>query len=533
MIEKRNKKFSGFSKKDSMGYKKIIFKSVTIMGSATFVSRILGFIRDMVIARFLGASLFADAFFVAFRIPNFLRRLFGEGSLTASFIPVFTKYKIEHGDKGANELSSISFTLLTIVVTFVTVLGIIFSPLIVTIFAPGFEKDVQKFLITVKLNRIMFPYILFISLVALSMGILNSLKHFFAPAIAPALLNVSMIAGAVLFYYLCKNVVYGLAIGVVIGGILQLLLQFVYLKKFKIRIRPNFHFSNYAIKDITLLMGPSLLGLAITQINILINTLLASFLPTGSISYLYYADRLIQFPLGIFAVSVGSAVLPVLSEQSAKNHVNDMESTFIFGIKLILLISIPAATGLIFAGKPIISFLFQRGEFSMETLNNVYSALIGYSFGLWAYAGIRVIVPVYYAFKDTKTPVKIGAAALVINVVVSVLLMKIFLHTGLAVATAVSSSFNFIALFFMLKKHIVIKKEAIFKYLLKLIIPTLILILSIKSFLTLFPFAYKWNFAVKFGYILLIVAFSTVIYAFSCYIAGVEEIKTLRKLFKK
>ncbi len=515
-----------------MSYKKLIFKSAAVMGSATFISRILGFIRDMVIARFLGASMYADAFFVAFRIPNFLRRLFGEGSLTASFIPVFTKYKLNNGESGANELSSVSFTLLSLILTFITVLGIIFSPVIVKIVAPGFENEFEKFLLTVKLNRIMFSYIFFISLVALSMGILNSLKHFFAPAIAPALLNIAMIAGATLFYFLDKNVVYGLALGVVAGGILQLLLQFVYLKKFNIKIRLNFNFSHPAIKDIAFLMGPSVLGLAITQINILINTLLASFLPTGSVAFLYYADRLIQFPLGIFAVSIGSAVLPMLSEQSAKNNLNDMEKTVIFAIKLILLITLPAMVGLIFAGKPIISFLFQRGEFGIPTLNNVYFAVVGYSAGLWAYAGIRVVVPVYYAFKDTKTPVKIGFFSLIINVVLSVVLMKFLLHTGLAVATAVSSSFNFLALFFLLKKYITINKKELFKYFFKLIPPAFILIFFIKIYCLIVPFSYKWNFASKFFYVIALVALSGMVYFCSCYVFKIEEIAILRKKLK-
>ena len=516
-----------------MGYKKLIFKSAAVMGSATFVSRILGFIRDIVIAKFLGTTFYADAFFVAFRIPNFLRRLFGEGSLTASFIPVFTKYKYEKGEQGANELSSVSFTLLTIILTVVTICGIIFSPLIVKAVAPGFEKDAQKFLITVKLNRIMFPYIFFISLVALSMGILNSLKHFFAPAIAPALLNISMITGAVSFYYYNGSVVYGLAAGVIVGGVLQLMLQLIYLKKYKIVVRMNFNFRHRAIKEILLLMGPSLLGLAITQINILINTLLASFLPTGSVSYLYYADRLIQFPLGIFAVSIGSAVLPLLSEQSAKNNKEEMKKTFLFGMKLILLITVPATIGLIFAGKPIVSFLFQRGEFSVNALDNVCLAITGYSVGLWAYAGIRVIVPVFYAFKDTKTPVKAGAVALIINVAASLILMKFYLHTGLAIATSISSSVNFIILFLFLKRYMVVDKKALFTYIAKLVPPSIILIIVIKTYMSIFPFLYSWSFAVKFSYITFMMFFAVITYTLSCYVFKIEEIKYLREKWKK
>ncbi len=517
-----------------MSYKKFVFKSALIMGSSTFISRILGFIRDVVIANFLGTSFMADAFFVAFRIPNLLRRLFGEGSLTASFIPVFTKYHIEKGKEEADKIASVSFTLLSIILFFITILGIDFSPVIVKMIAPGFEKFPEKFLLTVKLNRIMFPYIFFISLVALSMGILNSLKHFFAPAIAPAFLNIAIISGAYISYVLKINIVIGISWGVIAGGIIQLILQLIYVKRFKIKIVPNFNFNHPAIKEILLLMGPSVLGLAITQINIFIGTLLASFLPSGSVSYLYYADRLIQFPLGIFAVSIGSAVLPLLSEQHTKNNLEEMEKTFIFAMKLILLIALPATIGLIFAGKPIISFLFQRGVFDINALKNVYIAIIGYSLGLWAYAGIRVLVPLFYAFKDTKTPVKVGFYALIINVFSSIVLMKFFLHFGLALATAISSSFNFILLFLFLKKHIRIDLKEIVSYISKLTIPCIIIVIILTCFQILLPFDFNAKFLIKFLYILFLVGLTIFMYILSCYFFKINEITfLLKKIFKR
>ena len=515
-----------------MNYKKLVFKSAFITGGSTFISRILGFIRDVVIANFLGTSYVADAFLVAFRIPNLLRRLFGEGSLTASFIPIFTKYNIEKGKNEAEKIASISFTLLSIILFLITILGIWFSPEIIKIIAPGFEQDINKFILTIKLNRIMFPYIFLISLVALCMGILNSFKHFFAPAIAPALLNISIISAALATFYLNKNIVLGLAWGVIFGGIAQLILQLIYVKKFQITLMPNFKFNHPAIKAVLVLMGPSVLGLAITQINIFIGTLLASFLPTGSISYLYYADRLIQFPLGIFAVSIGTAVLPILSEQHTKNNTDEMISTFMFSMKLILLITLPAIIGLIFAGKPIISLLFQRGAFDETALKNVYIALIGYSIGLWAYAGIRVVVPVFYAFKDTKTPVKIGFYALIINMVSSIILMKFLLHFGLALSTAIASSFNFIFLSLSLKRFLNIDLKEILIYILRLSIPSVVLIISIILFQMFFPFDYYASFLIKFFYILSLIVVTVLIYISACYFFKISEIKFFLKKIK-
>ncbi len=509
-----------------------IFKSATLMGLATFLSRILGFVRDMVIANFLGASFKADAFFVAFRIPNFLRRLFGEGSLTVSFIPVFTKYRIKKGEDEANHIASVSFSILIIILMIITALGIIFSPQIIKILAPGFEKMPVKFNLSVKLNRIMFPYIFFVSLMALCMGILNSLKHFFAPAIAPVLLNISLITSCFLGYFLKKDIVIFLAYGVIVGGILQLALQFVYLKKYNVKIRLNFDFFHPAIKEIAILMAPSILGLAVTQIQIFFNTFFASFLESGSISYLYYADRLIQFPLGVFAVSIGNAILPLISEHRTKNEYEKIKESYIFSIKLILLISIPALIGLISAGKLIISVLFQRGLFDFNTVNSVYKAVAAYSLGLWAYAGIRVLTPVFYAYEDTKTPVKIAFIALVINVIASIILMKYLSYTGLALATFISSSCNFLILCFLIKKYIYVDYKYLIFYTIKILISSLIMGGIIWGLLKIFPFV-NMHFIAKFLYLCGILVLSICIYLFFCKIFKIDEINYfLRKINK-
>ncbi len=505
-----------------------IFKSATLMGFATTLSRIFGFIRDMVIANFLGAGFKADAFFVAFRIPNLLRRLFGEGSLTASFIPVFTKYKIEKGEEEANRIASISFTMLIIILLIITSLGVIFSPQIIKILAPGFKKFPEKFLLSVKLNRIMFPYIFFISLVALCMGILNSLKHFFAPSIAPVFLNISMIISCIIAYFLKKKIVIFLAYGVVWGGILQLILQLIYLKKFKVKIKPDFSFFHPAIKEIIKLMGPSVLGLAVTQIQIFFNTLLASFLETGSISYLYYADRLIQFPLGVFAVSIGNAVLPLISEHRTKKEISKIQESYLFSIKLILFISIPACIGLITCGKLIISVLFQRGEFTHQTVLAVYYALLSYSLGLFAYSGIRVLTPVFYAYEDTKTPVKIAFISLCINVGASLILMKFFSYVGLALATFISSSFNFFSLCFKIRKHISVDYSIILKYVLKILIASAVMGIFLSFVNNYFDYE-NFKFFIKAFYLLIIVFLGVAIYLILCKFFKIEEVKLILK----
>jgi len=426
-------------------------RAATVVGMATFLSRILGFMRDMVIANFFGARIYADAFFVAFRIPNLLRRLSAEGSLTIAFVPVFTDYLTNRNKKEAFDVASITFTLLAIVLVFVSLLGVLLSPFIVKIISPGFIDQPDKFRLTTLLTRIMFPYIFFISLVALCMGILNSLRHFAAPALSPVLLNLSMIAALLTAYPYFKEPVIALAIGVIIGGVLQLALQLPFLIKKGIRLKPNFNFSHPAIKRIGTLMIPATFGAAIYQLNVFITTLLASLLDEGSISYLYYSNRVIEFPLGIFATALGTAVLPAMSTSAAKNDEKNLKEVFSFSFRLIFFISIPSMVGLILLRIPIISILFQRGEFNYQSVILTSQALLYYSLGLWAIAGTRIIVPTFYSLKDTKTPVKIAIIALLANIIISLFLMGPMGHSGLALATSLSSALQLLLLLAILR----------------------------------------------------------------------------------
>ncbi len=429
-------------------------KAAWVVGLATLLSRVFGFIRDMVVAGFFGAGLATDAFFVAFRIPNLLRRLFAEGSLTIAFVPVFTEYLTKRSKEDALELASAAFTLLSIILTLVSVAGILLSPWIVMVMAPGFADAPDKYALTVFLTRLMFPYIFFISLVALCMGILNSLRHFAAPALAPVVLNLCMIASVFALKDLFAEPILSLAVGVMAGGILQLAMQFPFLRRVGARLRPNLRFNHPGIRKIGLLMLPAVFGAAVYQASIFIGTILASFLPGGSVSYLYYADRVVQLPLGVFAIAVGTAALPSFSEQVAGEDYEKLKRTISFSLRLILFVTIPAMVALIILRVPIISVLFQRGQFDISSTVPTAQALLYYAVGLWAFSCIRVVVSAFYALQDTRTPVRIAVAALLVNVVMGVVLMFPMKHSGLALATSIASAVNILMLAVILERKV-------------------------------------------------------------------------------
>ncbi|MEW5909939.1 MAG: murein biosynthesis integral membrane protein MurJ, partial [Thermodesulfobacteriota bacterium] len=322
-------------------------KAAGVVGSATLLSRIFGFVRDMVIAWYFGAGAGADAFFVAFRIPNLLRRLLAEGSLSVSFVPVFTEYLADQGKAEAFRLARSAVKMLALMLIFIVILGLIFSPALIRIIAPGFAGSPDKLALTVTLTRIMFPYIFFIALMALMMGILNTLGHFAAPAAAPVLLNITMIASIFLISPHMDNPITGLAVGVLVGGAFQLLLQAPFVYRKGIYSKQSTDWKHPGLKKIGQLMLPTIFGAAVYQINILVGTLLASLLPEGSVSYLYYADRLVQFPLGIFAIAVATAVLPSLSRQAAVRDLDGVKETFAHAMKLVTFITLPSMAGLI------------------------------------------------------------------------------------------------------------------------------------------------------------------------------------------
>jgi putative peptidoglycan lipid II flippase len=428
-----------------------------VVAGATLLSRILGYVRDMVMAYFFGAGPAADAFIAAFRIPNLLRRLFGEGSLSIAFVPVFSEVLTRKGRREAYALAGAGMGLLSLVVVAVAVVGVLASPLIIRLVAPGFVEDPAKLSLTILLTRIMFPYICFVALVALCMGILNVLGHFAAPALAPVFLNLAMIAGVFIAAQISphpKVRVVGLSIGVLLGGLLQLLLQIPPLVNKGLRFWRELRLYHPALKRIGRLMLPTIFGAAVYQINILVGTLLASLLPAGSVSYLYYADRLVQFPLGIFAIALATAVLPSLSRQAAQADLAGLAHTFRHALQLVLFITVPAMVGLILLREPIVTLLFQRGDFDPVTTRLTAVALLYYGLGLWAFAAVRILVSTFYALQDTRTPVITATLAIAANIVLGILLMRPLAHGGLALATALSSMLNLLLLVLALRRRL-------------------------------------------------------------------------------
>lgn len=418
-----------------------VVKAAGLIGAATFSSRILGFVRDMVLARLFGATPAADAFFVAYRIPNLLRELFAEGSMSAAFIPVFTEYHTRKTKAEAWELASATFTTLLTIVTAVAVIGVVAAPGIVWLLAPGFHDVPDKLALTTLLTRVMFPYLIFISLAALAMGILNSLRAFAAPAFSPVFFNVVTIACALLLSPLLTEPIVGVAIGIVFGGVAQFAMQLPGLNGrgmlFGLRFQPG----HPGVKRIGLLMIPSLLGLSVTQINITVSTILASYF-SGGPTYLFYGMRLIQFPLGIFGVALATAILPTLSAQAARGALEELRGTLGFGLRMIFFIMVPAMLGLILLRQPIVHLFFEHGSFTRDDTMATSTAVLCYAVGLWAFAGVRIIVSAFYSLQDTKTPAITAGIAVGANILLSLWLMTILDAAGLALATALASMLN-------------------------------------------------------------------------------------------
>jgi putative peptidoglycan lipid II flippase len=456
--------------------KKSISGAAGVIAFFTLLSRILGLVRDMVMATFFGSGMAADAFFVALRIPNLLRRLFAEGSLTIAFIPVFTEYLTLKSKEDAFDLARIVFTILSLILVVVTVLGVLFAPFIVKIQAFGFGSSGIKYDLTVFLTRLTFPYVFFIGIVAFFMGVLNSLRRFAAPAAAPILLNVGIIGAAYFISPYCAEPIVGVAMGVILGGVLQVALQIPWIYGAGLRLFPKWQPFHPAVKRIGYLMLPAVFGSAVYQFNQFVGTLLASFLREGSVSWLYYADRLVQFPLGVFAIAIATAALPTLSAHAARKDHAQFQKTLDHGLCLVFFIALPSMAGLLILAKPIVMLLFERGAFHAESSAMTTDALICYTFGLWAFSGMRVLIAAFYALQDTKTPVKIAIIALVVNVMASLVLMGPMKHAGLALALSVASAVQFGLLAFLLRKKGLFAHAApIFKSISKSVAATLVM----------------------------------------------------------
>jgi len=443
-----------------------IVGAASIMGSVTMLSRVLGYIRDAVIAYIFGASVPADAFFVAFRISNLFRRLVGEGALTSSFIPIFTELITVRTKAELRAFVLRFFLLFSCILIALSALGIFFAPWLVRVMAPGFIEATGKFALTVTLTRFMFPYVIFIGLMAIAMGILNSYRHFTAPAFSPVLFNITIIFMALVVSPLMESPVYALAAGVVIGGFFQFALQLPFLGRYgmipcSLAIKTSATSSTVAggsvdnpVRRILLLMGPALLGIGVYQLNIFVTLRFASRLPEGSISYLYYAGRLMELPLGVFGVAIAQAVLPSLSSHVVSNDMASFKSSLSFALRLVNFVNIPAMVGLFVLSLPIIDLLFVRGEFSANDGVMTSYALYFYALGIVPVAASRIVVAVFYSLKDTKTPLIGALITFAVNIVACLVLIGPMAHGGLALATSISSLVNLVFLGVMLRRRL-------------------------------------------------------------------------------
>ncbi len=425
-----------------------LLKSSALVGSMTLLSRVMGLLRDIVFARFIGSEAGADAFFVAFKIPNFLRRLFAEGAFSQAFVPVLSEYRERGSPAAVKALVDRVTGCLGATLMAVTVFAVLCSPVLATLFAPGFRADAEKFSLASDMIRITFPYLLFISLTGLAGAILNSYDRFAVPAFTPVLLNVSMITAAVVISPYFEQPVFALAWGVLSAGVVQLLFQLPFLIRLQLLPRPQPDWRDAGVRKILKLMAPAIFGVSVSQINLLLDTVIASFLPTGSVSWLYYSDRLSELPLGVFGIAVATVILPGLSRQHAGGNLAQFSATLDWALRLIVVIALPAALALIILAEPILFTLFQYGKTDAYTVHMAAMSLRAYAAGLLAFMLIKVLAPGYFARQDTKTPVKIGIVAMIANMILNVVfVLPLYFyfnlgHMGLALATACSAYIN-------------------------------------------------------------------------------------------
>lgn len=420
-----------------------LLRSSALVGIMTMLSRVLGLARDVVVANYFGASSSADAFFVAFKIPNFLRRLFAEGAFSQAFVPVLSEYRTQRDFNAVQQLvNAVAGTLGGILIT-VTVIAVVGAPMLTALFAPGFYMgDSAKFDLAAEMLRITFPYLLLISLTAFAGAVLNSYERFAVPAFTPVLLNVSLIGSAIFLSPLFDPPVLALAWGVMIAGVLQLVFQLPFLAKLKLLPKPVWGWQDEGVKRIMKLMLPALFGVSVTQINLLLDTVLASFLQTGSVSWLYYSDRLAELPLGVFGIAIATVILPSLSRKHAEQSGETFSSTLNWAMQMVMLIGIPAAVALFVLAEPMLITLFHYGALTDRDVAMAAMSLRAYACGLLAFMLIKVLATGYFSRQDTKTPVKIGIQAAVANMVFNLILIGPFAHVGLAAATAISAFMN-------------------------------------------------------------------------------------------
>ena len=468
-----------------------LLKSLAAVSSMTMFSRVLGFARDAIVARVFGAGMATDAFFVAFKLPNLLRRIFAEGAFSQAFVPILAEYKSKQGEEATRVFVAYVSGMLTLALAIVTVAGMLAAPWVITITAPGFADTADKFLLTTQLLKITFPYILLISLASLAGAILNTWNRFSVPAFAPTFLNVSMIGFALFAAPYFHPPILALAWAVTVGGVLQLFYQLPHLKKIGMLVLPRLNYKDAGSMRVLKQMGPAILGVSVSQISLIINTIFASFLVSGSVSWMYYADRLMEFPSGVLGVALGTILLPSLSKSFASGNHDEYNRLMDWGLRLCFLLALPSAVALGILAKPLTVSLFQYGKFTAFDAAMTQRALVAYSVGLMGLIVVKVLAPGFYSRQDIKTPVKIAIVTLIMTQVMNLAFIGPLKHAGLSLSIGLAACLNASLLYWQLrKKKIFTPQPGWGSFLLRLIVAVVIMAAVLLGVMHLMP---EWS----------------------------------------
>ncbi|MCL9670378.1 murein biosynthesis integral membrane protein MurJ [Citrobacter sp. MNAZ 1397] len=490
-----------------------LLKSLAAVSSMTMFSRVLGFARDAIVARVFGAGMATDAFFVAFKLPNLLRRIFAEGAFSQAFVPILAEYKSKQGEEATRVFVAYVSGLLTLVLAVVTIAGMLAAPWVILVTAPGFADTADKFALTSQLLQITFPYILLISLASLAGAILNTWNRFSVPAFAPTLLNISMIGFALFGVPYFHPPVLALAWAVTVGGILQLVYQLPHLKKIGMLVLPRISFRDAGAMRVMKQMGPAILGVSVSQISLIINTIFASFLVSGSVSWMYYADRLMEFPSGVLGVALGTILLPSLSRSFASGNHDEYCRLMDWGLRLCFLLALPSAVALGILAKPLTVSLFQYGKFTPFDAQMTQRALIAYSVGLMGLIVVKVLAPGFYSRQNIKTPVKIAIVTLVMTQLMNLAFIGPLKHAGLSLSIGLAACLNAGLLYWQLRKQNIFTPQAGWgRFLTRLIIAVLVMAAALFGMLYVMPDWAQGNMAHRLIRLMVVVVVGVVAY---------------------
>ena len=468
-----------------------LLKSLAAVSSMTLFSRVLGFARDAIVARVFGAGMATDAFFVAFKLPNLLRRIFAEGAFSQAFVPILAEYKSKEGEDATRVFVAYVSGLLTLVLAIVTIAGMLAAPWVIMVTAPGFADTADKFALTTQLLKITFPYILLISLASLVGAILNTWNRFSVPAFAPTFLNISMIGFAIFAAPLFHPPVLALAWAVTVGGVLQLFYQLPHLKKIGMLVLPRISLRDAGAIRVVKQMGPAILGVSVSQISLIINTIFASFLVSGSVSWMYYADRLMEFPSGVLGVALGTILLPSLSRSFASGNHDEYCRLMDWGLRLCFLLALPSAVALGLLAKPLTISLFQYGKFTAFDALMTQRALIAYSVGLMGLIVVKVLAPGFYSRQDIKTPVKIAIVTLIMTQLMNLAFIGPLKHAGLSLSIGLAACLNASLLYWQLRKQKIFTPQPGWqRFLLRLVVAVMVMAAALLGVLSVMP---EWS----------------------------------------